>query len=72
MSSCASRFHAPQSGTKALDLLRMFSGSASLVLKQLASPLRITPQTLEEWFSDGVTMSLRDPRDRDRSARKAA
>ena len=54
MSSCASRFPAPQSGTKVLDLLRMFQDRHHLRSEQLASLLRITPQTLEEWFSEGV------------------
>jgi hypothetical protein len=34
--------------------LRMFLDTHHLGLEQLAGLLRITPQTLEEWFSEGV------------------
>ena len=45
---------APQSGNNLLDLLHTFQDSHHLRLEQLAGLLRITPQTLEEWFSEGV------------------
>ena len=54
MSSCEARSHGQQSGNNLLDLLRMFQDTHHLRLDQLAGLLRITPQTLEEWFSEGM------------------
>ena len=54
MSSCEARSQAQQSGTNVLDLLRMFQDRHHLRSEQLASLLRITPQTLEEWFAEGA------------------
>jgi hypothetical protein len=54
MSSCEAKSQAPQCGDNLLDLLRMFLDTHHLGLEQLAGLLRITPQTLEEWFSEGV------------------
>jgi len=54
MSSYESKPQAQQSGDNLLDLLRMFLDTHHLGLEQLAGLLRITPQTLEEWFSEGV------------------
>lgn len=53
MSSCEARSQAPQCGDNLLNLLRMFLDTHHLGLEQLAGLLRITPQTLEEWFSEG-------------------
>ena len=49
MSSREARSPARQRGTNVLDQDRHHLRS-----EQFASLLRITPQTLEEWFSDGV------------------
>ena len=54
MSSCEAKSQALQCGDNPLDLLRMFLDTHHLGLEQLAGLLRITPQTLEEWFSEGV------------------
>ena len=54
MSSCVTGSHAMQNGTNLLDLLRIFQETHHLRLEQLAGLLRITPQTLEEWFSEGM------------------
>jgi hypothetical protein len=54
MSSCEAKSQALQCGDNLLDLLRMFLNTHHLGLEQLAGLLRITPQTLEEWFSEGV------------------
>lgn len=54
MSSCQASSHAQQSGNNLLDLLSMFQDTHHLRLEQLASLLRITPETLEEWFSEGM------------------
>ena len=54
MSSCEARSHGQQSGNNLLDLLRMFQDTHHLRLEQLAGLLRITPETLEEWFSEGL------------------
>ncbi len=43
-----------KSGDRLLDLLRMFLDTHHLSLEQLAGLLRITPQTLEEWFREGM------------------
>ncbi len=55
MSASEAGSRAQQNGTNVLDLLRTFQDSHHLRLEQLAGLLRITPQTLEEWFSEGVT-----------------
>jgi len=52
MSSQEASSH-PQSSDKLLDLLRMFLDTHHLGLEELARLLRITPQTLEEWFREG-------------------
>ena len=52
MSSQEASSH-PQSSDKLLDLLRMFLDTHHLGLEELAGLLRITPQTLEEWFREG-------------------
>ena len=54
MSSCEARSQAPQCGDNLLNLLRMFLDTHHLGLEELAGLLRITPQTLEEWFSEGM------------------
>ena len=54
MSSCEDRSHGQQSDNNLLDLLRMFQDTHHLRLEQLAGLLRITPETLEEWFSEGL------------------
>jgi hypothetical protein len=54
MSSCEAKSQAPQCGDNLLDLLRRFLITHHLGLEQLAGLLRITPQTLEEWFSESV------------------
>ena len=53
MSSCEASSQAPQCGDNLLNLLRMFLDTHHLGLEQLAGLLRIPPQTLEEWFSEG-------------------
>ena len=45
---------AQQNSDKLLELLRRFLDTHHLRLEQLASLLRISPQTLEEWFSEGM------------------
>jgi len=54
MYSYEANSQAQQCGDNLLDLLRMFLDTHHLGLEQLAGLLRITPQTLEEWFSEGV------------------
>ncbi len=54
MSSCEARSQAQKSGNNLLDLLRMFQDTHHLRSEQLAGLLRITPQTLEEWFNEGM------------------
>ncbi len=54
MSSCVDSTHTAQSGNCLLDHLRKFQDTHHLHLEQLASLLRISPQTLEEWFSEGT------------------
>ena len=54
MSSYEAKSQAQQCGDNSLDLLRRFLNTHHLGLEQLAGLLRITPQTLEEWFSEGV------------------
>jgi hypothetical protein len=54
MSSYEANSQAQQCDDNLLDLLRMFLDTHHLGLEQLAGLLRITPQTLEEWFREGV------------------
>jgi hypothetical protein len=54
MSSCEAKSQALQCGENLIGLLRMFLDTHHLGLEQLAGLLRITPQTLEEWFSEDV------------------
>ena len=54
MPSCEAKSRTPQCGDNLLDLLRMFLDAHHLGLEQLAGLLRITPQTLEEWFSEDM------------------
>lgn len=54
MSSRGAGAHSRQSGNNVLDLLRTFQDAHHLRLEQLARLLRITPQTLDEWFSEGA------------------
>ena len=46
--------HAEQNSDNSLELLRIFLDTHHLGLEELACLLRITPQTLEEWFSEGM------------------
>ena len=50
MSFSEARSPAQQRGNNLPDLLRRFQDTHHLRLEQLAGLLRITPQTLEEWF----------------------
>ncbi len=52
LSSCKVASHTERSDNSLLDLLRVFQEMHHLRREQLASLLRITPKTLEEWFSD--------------------
>ena len=54
MSSYEASSQAQQNSDNVLGLLRMFLDTHHLRLEQLASLLRITPETLEEWFSEGM------------------
>jgi len=54
MSSHESNFHAQQNSDHLLELLRIFLDTHHLGLEQLAGLLRISPLTLEEWFSEGM------------------
>ena len=54
MSSHEANSPAQQNGDNVLELLRGFIDTHHLRLEQLASLLRISPQTLDEWFSEGV------------------
>ncbi len=46
--------HPRPSGDNVLDLLRGFLDTHHLSLEQLAVLLRISPQTLTDWFEEGV------------------
>ena len=46
--------HAEQNSDNLLGLLRVFQKTHHLGLEELAALLRITPGTLEEWFSEGM------------------
>ena len=54
MSSHEAKLQAKQYSDNVLGLLRVFLDKHHLGLEELAGLLRITPQTLEEWFSEGV------------------
>src|SRR5271165_3096535 len=54
MSSHEAKFQAKQNSDNVLRLLRLFLDTHHLSLEELAGLLRITPQTLEEWFSEGT------------------
>ena len=54
MSSPEANAYAPQKSDKLLDLLRIFRDTHHLGLDELAGLLRISPLTLEEWFSEGM------------------
>ena len=46
--------HAEQNGDNSLELLRRFLDTHHVGLEQIAGLLRISPLTLEEWFSEGM------------------
>ena len=54
MSSHEAKTQAKQNSDNVLGLLRLFSDTHHLSLEELAGLLRITPRTLEEWFSEGM------------------
>ena len=54
MSSHEAKSQAKQNNDNVLGLLRLFLDTHHLSLEELAGLLRITPQTLEEWFSEGM------------------
>ena len=54
MSSYEAKSQAKQNNDNVLGLLRVFLDKHHLGLEELAGLLRITPQTLEEWFSEGT------------------
>ena len=54
MSSHEANSHVQQNGDKLLELLRIFLDTHHLGLEELAGLLRVSPLTLEEWFSEGV------------------
>ena len=54
MSSHEAKSQAKQNSDNVLGILRLFLDTHHLSLEELASLLRITPQTLEEWFSEGM------------------
>jgi hypothetical protein len=54
MSSRKANSNAQQNGDNVLGLLHVFLDRHHLGLEELARLLRITPQTLEEWFSEGM------------------
>jgi len=47
-------FFAEQNCDNPVELLRSFLDTHHLRLEELAGLLRITPQTLEGWFSEGI------------------
>ena len=53
MSSHEARSQAKKNSDNVLGILRTFLEKHHLGLEELAGVLRITPQTLEEWFSEG-------------------
>ena len=46
--------HAEQNSDNSLELLRVFQKTHHLGSEELAGLLRITPRTLEEWFSEDM------------------
>ena len=54
MSSYEAKSQAKQNNDNVLGLLRVFLDKHHLGLEELAGLLRITPQTLEEWFNEGM------------------
>jgi hypothetical protein len=54
MSAHEANSKAQQNSDNVLGLLRVFLDKHHLGLEELASLLRIAPQTLEEWFSEGM------------------
>ena len=54
MSSHETKFQAKQDSDNVIGLLRLFLDTHHLSLEELAGLLRINPQTLEEWFSEGM------------------
>jgi len=54
MSSHEANSPSQQNTYKLLELLRTFLNTHHLGLNDLAGLLRVSPQTLEEWFSEGT------------------
>ena len=54
MAALEANAHDQHHSDKLLELLRTFLDTHGLGLEELAGLLRITPQTLEEWFSEGM------------------
>ena len=54
MSLYEAKSQAKQNSDNVLALLRLFLDTHHLSLEELAGLLWITPQTLEEWFSEGM------------------
>ncbi len=54
MSAYETNSHAQQNGDNVLGSLRRFLDTHDLSLEQLAGLLRISPQTLKEWFEEGA------------------
>jgi len=54
MSSHEANSPSQQNSDKLLELLRTFLNTQHLGLKDLAGLLRVSPQTFEEWFSEGT------------------
>jgi hypothetical protein len=56
MSSHEAKSQAKQNSDNVLGLLRLFLDTHHLSLDELAGLLPITPQTLEEWFNEGMAL----------------
>ena len=54
MAALEANAHDQHHSNKLLELLRIFLDAHGLGLEELAGLLRITPRTLEEWFSEGM------------------
>ena len=54
MAALEANAHDHQQRDKMLELLRLFLDTHHVGLEELAGLLRITPQTLEEWFSEDM------------------
>ena len=54
MAALEANAHDQQHSDKLLELLWIFLDAHGLGLEELAGLLRITPWTLEEWFSEGM------------------